>query len=299
MQHSTQWDGRSKGSVLGTLIFLKIISTIGLFPAYCLLTLGSCYYVFKDKKSVRALRDFRTRLGLPTSFFYLWRHFFSFGMNILDRYAFLSRKKTPFIIKTIHEATIIEALKNGKGALLLSAHIGNWEMAGNLLHDRIGVPISYAMVDAEKPEVRKAFAGALARRRISVIPINQDGMGLMLRIRAALRGNEIVCMHGDRMFGKKAESARFFNSRVKFPLGPFAIAQATGAPIIPIFAVKKGLRTYEIRAFDPILLSAEIGNKKDAHSINALEKYVRALETVVKENPYEWFNFYDFWGEAT
>ena len=203
MQNSAQWDGRSKGSVFGTLIFLKIISTIGLFPAYCLLTLVSCYYVFKDRKSVRALRDFRSRLGLPTSFCHLWQHFFSFGMNIVDRYAFLSRKKTPFIIRAINEATIIDVLKNGKGALLLSAHIGNWELAGNLLYDRIGVPINYAMVDAEKPEIRKAFAGALARRRISVIPINQDGVGLMLRMLAALRGNEIVCMHGDRMFGRK------------------------------------------------------------------------------------------------
>jgi predicted LPLAT superfamily acyltransferase len=55
------------------------------------------------------------------------------------------------------------------------------------------------------------------------------------------------------------------------------------------------LRTYEIRAFDPILLAPETGGK-DAQIMNALEKYVRSLETVVQENPYEWFNFYDFWG---
>jgi predicted LPLAT superfamily acyltransferase len=298
MATPTQWDGQSKGSVLGTRIFLKLISVVGLYPAYCLLAPVSLYYVFREKESCRVIGYFRSRLGLPTNIFHLWRHFFSFGMSILDRYAFLSKSGSFFTMQIINEEAISQALSAGKGVILVGAHIGNWEIAGNLLQDRIQVPINYTMVDAEKPEISKAFGKAFDRRRATIIPINQDSMGLMLEILKALRGNEIVCMHGDRLFGGTGRTTQFLNRPVEFPIGPFAIAAATGAPVIPIFAVKKGLRTYEMKAFDPIEVTTTSERDKESCIGSALEQFVGILEQVSREHPYEWFNFYDFWGEA-
>ena len=293
MKSALQWDGKYKGSALGTRIFLKIVSVFGLFHAYCLLVPVSLYYAFREKKSRRAIAYFRSHLGLTTTFFHHWRHFFSFGMNILDRYAFFMQPKAPFSFAAINEEAIVNALAEGKGAILLSAHVGNWEIAGNLLHDRIQTPIHYAMIDAEKPEIRNVFAKALKRRRILIIPINQDGIGFMTEILNALRRNEIICMHGDRMFGKKGNAALFFNAPVMFPRGPFAIAAATGAPIIPIFTYKRGLRQYIFHTFDRI----DVNEPEDSQYAEGLDKYVHFLEQVVKENPYDWFNFYDFWGD--
>jgi predicted LPLAT superfamily acyltransferase len=293
MESSLQWDGKYKGSALGTRIFLKIVLLFGLFPAYCLLVPVSLFYVFREKKSRRAIAYFRSHLGLTTTFFHYWRHFFSFGMNILDRYAFFMQSKTPFAFTAINEDAIVNALAMGKGAILLSAHIGNWEIAGNLLHDGLEKPIHVAMIDAEKPEIRGIFAKALNQRKISIIPINQEGIGFMTEIVNALRKNEIICMHGDRMFGKKGDAVLFFNAPVMFPRGPFAIAAATGAPIIPIFTYKKGLRQYIFHTFDRI----DLKEPEDSLLTEGREKYVHFLEQVVKENPYEWFNFYDFWGD--
>jgi len=178
----------------------------------------------------------------------------------------------------------------------LSAHVGNWEIAGNLLHDRIQKPIHYTMLDDEKREIRNAFGKAFMNRRISIIPVNQEGMGFIVDILDALRKNEIVCMHGDRMFGKRGASVSFFNSHVTFPIGPFAIAAATDAPIIPIFTYKRGLWRYVFRAFDPIDVNGH-GEDRDSRIQEGQKKYVDSLELVAKENPYEWFNFYDFWEE--
>jgi predicted LPLAT superfamily acyltransferase len=292
---SLKWDGQFRGSVLGTRIFLKMISLFSIVPAYCLLAPVSLYYVAREKTSIRAITSFRSRLGLSTTIFHCWRHFYSFGMNILDRYAFLARSKPPFIFTTKNEGFIRCALEQGKGVILLSAHVGNWEIAGNLLSDRIQKPVHYAMFDSEKPEVRRIFGKAFDNRRISIIRLNQEGMGFMVDILNALRKNEVVCMHGDRMFGKKGQSVGFFGAPVMFPIGPFSIAAATGAPIVPIFTYKKGFKQYLFQAFDPINVQG-LGDDRQTQIAEGLKKFVECIEKVVKENPYEWFNFYDFWG---
>ncbi|HEX7509719.1 MAG TPA: lysophospholipid acyltransferase family protein [Chitinivibrionales bacterium] len=298
MNASNQWDGKSKGSATGTRIFIKLISLTGLFPAYCLLVPVSLYYTCKEKKSSAALRRFRSHLSLPTTFFHLWRHFFSFGMNLLDRYAFLNNPGTTFKLHIIGESIIKNAVASGKGALLVGAHMGNWEIAGNLLNRRLGFIVNFAMVDAEKNDMRAALAPVFARRRASIIPVNQQPLEFLLSVVTALRRNEIVCLHADRMAGGRGKQALFFKKPATFPLSPFALAATSGAPIIPFFAVKKGLRSYEIRCFEPIDVNSCPGADSDERYGAALKKYLAILERMVTENPYEWFNFYDFWGEG-
>jgi predicted LPLAT superfamily acyltransferase len=295
MEIRLKWDGQFKGSILGTRIFFSMISLCGVVPAYVLLAPVSLYYAAREKASVRAVKELRRRLGLPAGFFHCWRHFYSFGMNILDRYAFLARRRPPFRFSSVNEEFISSALSGGKGVILLSAHVGNWEIAGNLLSDRIGRPVSYTMVDAEKPEVRRIFGKAFENRRISVIRVSPEGgMEAMVDILNALRRNEVVCMHGDRMFGKKGQRVPFLGDPVEFPIGPFAIAAATGAPIVPIFAYKRGFKHYLFRAFDPIAVQRP-GDDRTTQITEGLKKFVHSIECVVKENPYEWFNFFDFW----
>ena len=299
MDRPLQWDGTSKGSVPGSRIFMWLLRHGGLLPAYCLLVPVSLYYAFFDFKSIQALRLYWAHCGKKAGAMRLWRHFFRFGLSLLDRYMFLLKTKSPFSFTTINEQAITAAVNEGKGVILLSAHLGNWEIAGNLLYDRIETPINFTMIDSEKSEIKEVFGKAFVKRRVSIIPIGQDSMAFVMGVHEALRKGEIVCMHGDRMLGNKGMTTRFLGGAVEFPIGPFAIAAATGAPVIPIFAIKKGLwGRYEMKAYPPIMVSSDSHMDRNAVVSGALEGYVKLLEHVVKENPYEWFNFYDFWEEA-
>jgi predicted LPLAT superfamily acyltransferase len=295
MHQPLQWDGTSKGSVPGNRIFMWLIGHVGLLPAYCLLIPVSLYYALFDFKSIRVLRLYWAHLGKKAGVTRLWRHFFRFGMSLLDRYMFLLKTKSPFSFRTINEQAITAAVGEGKGVILLSAHLGNWEIAGNLLFDRTHASVNFTMVDAEKSEIKGVFDKAIVKRRVAIIPIGRDSMAFIMSVRDALRRGEIVCMHGDRMFGSKGMKKEFLGGWVEFPLGPFAMAAITGAPIIPIFAVKKGLRTYEFKAGEMIAFPPDSLHDRDKLIEDAVEKYVKILEQAVKENPYEWFNFYDFW----
>jgi predicted LPLAT superfamily acyltransferase len=295
---ATQWNGTSKGSAAGHWIFFRLISLFGLWPAYMLLVFVAFYYVLKDKTAGRAVGIFRRHLGRRTSPADIYRHFFSFGMTLIDRYAFLIGKQSLFTFETIREDLIVSALAGKKGAILLGAHFGNWELAGNLLSDRIKADIYYIMMDAEKNDVRSVSKPAIERRRITPIPVGQNGLELVLAVRNALKDNGLVCMHGDRSVGQKCAKHSFLGEQVAFPTGPFAIAASTGAPIIPVVVTKSGITKYTFKAFAPMLFDGVTAENRDKYIFTAMERYVGILEQIAKESPLQWFNFYDFWAAS-
>ncbi len=296
MNSEPAWNGQSKGSTAGTRVFVRLISRCGVMPAYLLLLFVSLFYTCADRKSAGAIRSLRMRLGLSTFPWHAYRAFFSFGASIIDRYAFLTGRQSFFSFESHGEDSILQAAGRGKGVILLGAHIGNWEIAGNLLSERLESTVYYLMMDAERQEMRNVFKKALDARKIVVLPADTDGLDLMFALRDALGKNGIVCMHGDRASsGRKTENHNFLGRDVGFPVGPFAIGAATGAPVIPIMVTKTGLRRYVFRAYAPILFDGVTPQNRDKYLYTAMERYVGILEQVVKEKPYEWFNFYDFW----
>jgi predicted LPLAT superfamily acyltransferase len=297
MTGQAAWDGKSRGSSTGTRIFIRIISVVGPFPAYVLCIFVSLYYAFFDAKGGAALRSFRSHLGRTTTVWHLFRHFFAFGMSLIDRYAFLTGRHRWFRFESFREDVMAQAAAKGVGAILLGAHIGNWEIAGNILPQKLNFPIYCVMLDAEDGDVREMFRKALDARKTTVIPVGPDGLDFVFRVRDALSHNGIVCMHGDRDMGAKGQKHNFLGEDVVFPMGPFAIAAATCAPIVPIMVTKRGLRTYVFKAYAPILFEGITRENRDKYIFTAMERYVGILEQVVKERPYEWFNFYDYWAK--
>jgi predicted LPLAT superfamily acyltransferase len=297
-ERSAKWDGRAKGSTLGNWIFMRIISLAGPFAAYPLLVMVAAWYGLTNKKLAATIRDFRTTLGLPCRFSDIWRHVFSFGTNLIDGISFLVASKPSFRLSCIGEEQIPQLLSRGQGLILLSAHVGSWEIAGNLLNDRIQTPINPVMLDNEKEAIKKVFNKATARRRMNVIPLNGDGFDLMLRVREALKRNEIVCFLGDRVRGGEASAVVDFCGRpARFPLGPFAVAAITGAPVLVTFTVKQGLRRYVFKAWGTFTIEGVTRANRQEKILEGLRAYVKILEQVVAAHPHQWYNFYPFWEE--
>lgn len=296
MADKKKWDGKAKGSTLGNLIFIKIISVIGPFPAYLLLLLVPWYYALFDHEGILALRKFRKRLGFKsTNIWHLYRHFSSFGMELIDRVAFNIIKKPPFKYTFVNENYISDALSHGKGAIMLSAHIGNWEIAGNLLFDHFNTCIHVVMLDNEQQKIKDVFREAIEKRLFKTILISQYGLDMIIPIKSALKNNEIVCFHGDRVIGQSGVSLPFFGEKAEFPIGPFQIAAITGAPIVPVFIVKDSMYHYTFMAYDPITFDDATRENRSVRIRQAMESYVIILEDVAKKYPYQWFNFFDIW----
>lgn len=287
------WSGASQGSTPGNWIFVKLISGFGLRPSYMLLFFVSFWYALADRDSIGAIRKFRSRLGLRTEFIDLWRHFFHFGVSLIDKLAYLLGK-ADFTFTGYNGRTPDQIIPADRGTIIISAHFGNWEVAGNGLSDARGLPVNIIMLDNERDRIKRLFGEAFARRRIEIIPLSDNALELMLGIKNALDRKEIVCMLGDRSIGQRCEPFDFFGQKALFPRGPFEVAALTGVPLLPIFAVKEGVKTYRLIIDEPIPVS---GSDREAMIRSSMARFVAILEKTVRAHPLEWFNFYDFWRE--
>ena len=111
----------------------------------------------------------------------------------------------------------------------------------------------------------------------------------VLPLAAALRRKEVVALQGDRALGGRGDRYQpFFGMPAPFPLGPFLLARAAGAPVLPAFCLLRPDRRYTIHIGEPWMVAA--GGEADA-----LAHWVRVLETMVRRHPTQWFNFYDVW----
>ena len=285
----SRWDGKTKGSLAGYKIFLFFINSLGLDFAYRLLQLVTYYYYLFAKKQKNALLDFyQNTLHFPVSKAkkLARQNFYIFGQTLVDRAAFLLGKTEQFTHVFENEQYLIDIRDGGKGGILLSAHLGNWETAGNLLKGRITPTINIVMLDAEVESIKQFMDTSTGGSRFKVIAIKDD-LSHIIAIRNALVNNEFVAIHSDRYLdGAKFIELDFFGKKAKFPYGPFVIASKFDAPVTFVFAAKDGKYSYHLSATLPIT------NKLKPEEIARM--YVAELERKVKEYPEQWFNYFNF-----
>lgn len=294
------WVERSRGNSIGISLFIWIIRKTGILPAYFVLLFASTQYLLLDKKTKTILREFRSVAGLGCSCVDLFRHFYNFGMSLIDRYAFLLTGKQFFTFDTVNENLISDLVSTKKGVILLGAHIGNWEIAGNLLQDRLNAKVNFLMFDGQSEEVKSAVSRATENRLVNIIFVGNDSADTSIALVNALQKGEIVCLHGDRVFGEqRTVDVMFMGRKVSFPAGPFILSAATGAPVVPIFTVKTSMKHYSFFAEDPIIIGSCQRSERMKKISEAACEYALKLEAVVRKYPYQWFNYYHFWGDIS
>jgi predicted LPLAT superfamily acyltransferase len=284
-----RWDGKTKGSLLGYKIFLFFIKMLGLGFAYRLLQIVTYYYYLFAVKPKKALLDFYSdtlHISGKPALKLIRKNFYIFGQTLLDRAAFLLGKNSTFTHTFENEQYLLDIRNSGKGGILLSAHLGNWETAGNLLKGRVTPTINIVMLDAEVESIKKFMDLSTGGSRFKIIPIKND-LSHIISIRNALINNEFVAIHADRyMEGAKFIEMDFMGKKAKFPYGPFVIASKFEAPVTFVFAAKDGKYSYHLSATTPIT------EKMKPEAIARL--YVDELERKVRQYPEQWFNYFNF-----
>lgn len=287
-----KWDGKTKGSLWGYKFFIFMIKTFGIRVSYFFCYFVSFYYILFAKTQKEALIQFYT-VGLGHSEKeakkLAFNNFYNFGQTLIDRVAMLTNKQKAFTHTFNNEQVLRELNANNKGGILISGHVGNWENAGNLIHDRITSKINIVMMDAEVEKVKSFMELKTGGSNYNIIPIKDD-MSHLILIHRALKRNELIALHADRVSpGSKNIELNFLNDKTEFPIGPFILAQKFKVPITFVYAAKASNFHYDLYATDPI---ENMESEKDI-----AQAYVSHLETMVKKYPTQWFNFYKYYAD--
>jgi predicted LPLAT superfamily acyltransferase len=289
-----QWQGQSKGTPLGYRIFVWTCRTLGLAPAYLLLRFVAFYYFLFSRKSTRVIYQyFRKRhlFGVMKSLRKTYQNNYLLGQTLIDKIVAYADLKTSFTFDFDGEENLHEMAQLGKGGILLSAHVGNWEMAGHHLK-RVESKLNIVMFDGEHQNI-KQFMDSLGEKSFNIIPIKDD-MSHVYRMGAALAKNELVCMHADRFLeGNKTLSLNFMGDDARFPAGPFQMAAGFNVPVSLVYAFKESDKHYHY--FGSELIQRKEGEDKKDFIERLARLYVGELENKVRKYPEQWFNYYDFW----
>jgi len=294
----SSWEGKSKGSVLGYKIFVFFLKNTNIHVAYFILYFVAFYFWLFKKATFKTSLDYFHRIqhfSKVKSFFAIYHQYLVLGKIMLDKTLILSGIKHPFTIEHDGLDNIEAIVKDGKGGMLISSHVGNWETAGQLL-ERINHTFNIVMVDAEHEKIKEYMGEVMKKKNFNIIPIKDD-MSHIFLIKDALSRNELIVMHGDRYIDQtSAIKMQFMGQTAYFPTGPFFIAAKFNIPITFAFAMKERNTHYHFYASKPIIYKLK-GNRqaKDEIIKNLMIKYVQQLEQIITKYPYQWFNFYDFW----
>jgi len=177
------------------------------------------------------------------------------------------------------------ARERGKGGILITAHVGNWEMGGILLALE-GVPLT--VVTLEEPSTGLTQWREAYRRRfgIKTVSVGADPFSFV-GIISALRRNEFVALLVDRPYGGSALPVQFFGAPTCFSSAPTLLWQHTGAAVIPAFVLQKPGGRYVSLLAPPVPM--------DADGAGNAQRIATVCETIVRRNPEQWFNYVPIW----
>ncbi|MBQ9410953.1 MAG: hypothetical protein IJU21_05030 [Bacteroidales bacterium] len=251
---------------------------------YGVMALVIPFYVLFDGKARRSSwRFFRKRIGYGRlrSALHVYINMFNMGMVVLDRFAAYAGRK--FRIDLADAGLYQDYCREKDGFVILSSHVGNYEMAGySLLSPKRMNVLVYAGETATVMANReRMFSGG----NVSMVPVSED-MSHLFRLNNALAGGEIASLPADRVFGSsKAVRCSFLGADASFPTGPFTLAVSREVKALAAFCVKTGLRSYKV------MMHPVAGD-----SVKTLaQAFAAEVETVVRKWPDQWYNFYDFW----
>ena len=289
--NNIKWSGKTGGQkwMQKSLVFL--FKWVNIRFLYVVMSLVIPFYMLFNRKGYMAMYSyFHERFSYSPfkSFINVYLNHYTFGQIILDRFAFYAGKR--FNINIIGNENYENLINEENGFIMLSSHIGNYELAG--YHLKATKKNIYALIfGGETETVMKNRSKMFDGHNINMIPVKSD-MSHLFEINNALRDGNIVSMPGDRIFGSaKYVDLMFLGKNAKFPMGPFAIAAQRDVPIISIFVMKEATYNYTIYVNE---INSSGNNRKE--KVESMSKqFINNLEDIVLKYPTQWFNYYNFW----
>jgi predicted LPLAT superfamily acyltransferase len=236
----------------------------------------------------------RKALGREPSAADRYRHLLAFATTIHDRVYLLQERFDLFDITIEGEAVVQQAMDAGQGAFLMGSHVGSFEIIRAIGRRRPGLRVAMAMYEDNARQINAMLAAINPNAAAEIIALGH--IDAMLKIQDYLDRGTFVGVLGDRTLGNEASRRiEFLGQPARFPVGAMRAAAIMRRPVIFMIGVFRGGNRYHI-AFEPLAdFSTVQPRQREAAVQEALERYAGLLEKHVRTDPYNWFNFFDFW----
>jgi predicted LPLAT superfamily acyltransferase len=289
--------------VPGIRVLLALYSAFGRRAFRLALWPVVLWYALARPAARRASAEYLERLGRvsdgapPPTFRSALRHFAAFAEALLDKLLVWGGRLDALRYEVHGAAVMRDALAAGRGAVVITAHVGNFELCQVLATRYTPVRVNVLMHTVNTARFNALLERRQLADRLCLIPV--DGMSPSTAALLAQRvdAGELVAIAGDRLLaGGSGESllTPFLGQPAAFPIGPYVLAGALGCPLIALFATRHG-ETYRI-SVELLAERVVLPRRGRQEAVRALlGRFVALLEAECRAAPLQWFNFYPFW----
>ena len=293
---SQEWVSRPERSNIWTIRFIVWFAlTFGRRATRILLYPISLYFVIFSAKARAASRKYLDRaLGRRSTMTDGFRHCFFFASTILDRVYLLNSQIALFDVRARGEEIFKEIKANGRGCLLIGAHMGSFEVIHALSRDHGHPRTSLVMYEENARKLNAVLNSINPQHDRPVIPLGK--IDSMLRIQEALQRGEYIGILADRTIsGKKMIACDFLGGQIHLPITPFRLAVILDCPVVLMLGIYQGGNRYDVD-FEYLADSRQLAQlDRDLAIQQTAQQFATRLEHYCREAPYNWFNFYDVW----
>ncbi len=285
------------GGRFGYGFFHLMIRFLGPYPAYAFAALLIPYYLvkvwFTRSSPVFYLRHRFPEKSAVARFFLAGKYLYEFSKVLIDQACMGILGPGKFKIEFTHWTELYEMSKEEKGMVLLTTHAGTW-LAAMAAMDHLEKPVNF-LLRLQEHDRGKYFFDLAREKGIKII--SPDGMfgGLVESINMLQKG-ECVSIMGDRAWGSRTKKASFLGEDAAFPITPYYLSVTGDARLVMFLTVRTGPLAFRI---DYHVLTDEVDPElpRDTRLDALMDRYVSHLEKYVRENPFMWLNFFDFWSD--
>ena len=216
--------------------------------------------------------------------------FTNFAKYLVDffRFSRVDEKYLEKFVKVDGLANIDEALSKGKGVIMLSAHLGNWELGGFVLAS-LRQPAGAVVLTHRNKKINAFF-----RRQRYLGNFKPIEISMALRqCFALLKSNGLLALLGDRDFSKNGIYMNFFGKPALIPRGPAVFSYRLGSAIVPSFMVREPDDTFRLIFEKPIYPPSSPDEDKAVKGL--IKEYSAMIEKYVRRYPDQWYMFREVW----
>ena len=298
---SDHWSERHECGGRRAIRLIRFITLhLGRPFALALLYPITLYFYLRREPERRASREFLTRaLGRPATPWEVMRHIRKYATTLVDRIYLLAESTKRFEITTHGLKELDDLIEQNRGVLLLGAHIGSFEVLRAISDRRPDLQTRILMDRQQTPELTSMLMALNPAVANSIIDVGVNDTDIALAIQDAAKQNALIGMLADRSRPKETTTmVPFFGSPAPFPVAPYLIASLLDLPVVLTFGLYRGGNRYDLY-FETLSERIVIPRRERAALMHEwAARYAARLEHYTRLDPYNWFNFYDFWHRA-
>jgi predicted LPLAT superfamily acyltransferase len=295
-ERSAEWISyRERGSAVWLKIMVLLSLKLGRAASRVLLHgIALYFFLFAPGPRRSSRRYLELALGRKPTLRDRFRQVLYFATCIHDRVYLVKEQYRRFVITIEGEALMRSLLDSSQGAFLMGAHMGSFEVMRGVARREAGLKVSMAMYEHNARKINAMMAAIDCEARPDIIPLGQ--VDAMLGIAERLNRGGFVGMLGDRTLGDEPmQAVTLLGRRAYLPTGPMRAAAILRRPVIFMVGLYRGANRYHV-VFAPIAdFSTTPPGERSAAVQRAIVRYAEIIDQYCRSDPYNWFNFFDFW----